>query len=974
MGLLDRFKPQPRWKHADPLVRVAGVQALPEDEQDLLATLARTDPDARVRRAAVSKLGTVAVLAEVVREDADAEVRDEAAGVLLDIALGAYEASEAVSLAAVEGLVGLPAAEAQKQLVLVAKTARREAVARRALEALGDDARAIGTTARRSEHPAIRLAALSRLSDPQELVTTALKTDHKDVALAALERVDDAAALRTIAARAKNAAAQRRARGLVRAAEEAEAARAQAEKDRLAAAERGRQQRRDLCREIEALVTPSDWHEASRRLASAEPRWTELHEAGEVDPELDRRYAEAVSAAQDALSRHEAERAESARQAEARAALLAERAALCARVETLAPSAVPAELEAARTAWALLQPAPEPDGAALAARFDAACRAATARAREAVMEEQTLERLGVLCAELETLAANPEAPARPDLRAEWKRLRDAWRETQPAVEGHEAVGALADRWTVAEEQLRLREAAARDARAKEERDALAAATRAGEALERLVPVPDATLKTLDRALRDGRSALDILSTLPAGSERDAIRTRLQAAQAAVMPRAHELREADDWQRWANASVQEQLIGKMEALAAVEDPSAAARQMRDLQNEWKKVSSGPREQGQALWRRFKTAQDAVRARTDAWFAEQAQLRGTHLQKKLALCEQAEALAESTDWIATADKIKALQAEWKTIGPGPRKEEQAAWERFRTACDRFFTRRHEDLATRKQAWSENLARKEALCAQAEAVAASTDWEQAAGELRRLQAEWKATGPVRKNKSEAIWQRFRTACDAFFERYKQRHQIDLSARLGPREALAGEVESFGHALAAPAEGGEAPDTAAVQAKLREFRARWQQAPPVPREAAAPVAQRFEAALAAIVAAAPEAVTGTEFDASANVRRLEELCARAEKLAGPAPARRDETSPASILAAQLREALAANTIGGRADDEARWRAAEQEIRQLQSAWTHVGYVPESAFRDLTLRFQRASQRFFDQRDQRRKAMAGRS
>ena len=128
-------------------------RTLPEDEQDVLATLARTDPDARVRRAAVSKLGTVAVLTEVVRQDADAEVRDEAAGVLLDIALGAYEASEAVSLAAVEGLVGLPAAEAQKQLVLVAKTARREAVARRALEALGDDARAIGTTARAIRAP-----------------------------------------------------------------------------------------------------------------------------------------------------------------------------------------------------------------------------------------------------------------------------------------------------------------------------------------------------------------------------------------------------------------------------------------------------------------------------------------------------------------------------------------------------------------------------------------------------------------------------------------------------------------------------------------------------------------------------------------------------------------------------------------------------------------------------------------------------
>jgi hypothetical protein len=397
-------------------------------------------------------------------------------------------------------------------------------------------------------------------------------------------------------------------------------------------------------------------------------------------------------------------------------------------------------------------------------------------------------------------------------------------------------------------------------------------------------------------------------------------------------------------------------------------------MRDLQAEWKKVSSGPREQGQALWRRFKAAQDAVRGRTDTWFAEQAQARGAHLQKKISLCEQAEALAESSDWIQTAEKIKTLQAEWKTIGPGPRKEEQAAWERFRTACDRFFTRRHEDLASRKHQWAENLARKDALCARAEALATSTDWEHAAAELRKLQAEWKGTGPVRKNKSEAIWQRFRAACDAFFERYKQRHTLDLTARLGSREQVAAEAEALAQSLAAPTEGGEAAPTGEIQAKLRELRGRWMQQPAVPRDVVAPLAARFETAIASIVAAAPDAVTGTEFDAAANQRRLEDLCARAEKLAGPSPARREAAvSPASILATQLREALAANTIGGRVDDEAKWRSAEQEVRQLQSQWTHVGFVPEPAFRDLTNRFQRACQRFFDQRDQRRRAMAGR-
>ena len=133
-------------------------------------------------------------------------------------------------------------------------------------------------------------------------------------------------------------------------------------------------------------------------------------------------------------------------------------------------------------------------------------------------------------------------------------------------------------------------------------------------------------------------------------------------------------------------------------------------------------------------------------------------GTNLARKLALCERAEALADSTDWVKTATEIQALQAEWKTIGPVTRGHEKSVWERFRAACDRFFTRRQEDLKRRKEEWSVNLARKEALCAQAEALADSTDWEAAAAQVKHLQAEWKTIGPVRKSKSDAIWQRFR------------------------------------------------------------------------------------------------------------------------------------------------------------------------------------------------------------------------
>src|SRR5204863_8117158 len=123
---------------------------------------------------------------------------------------------------------------------------------------------------------------------------------------------------------------------------------------------------------------------------------------------------------------------------------------------------------------------------------------------------------------------------------------------------------------------------------------------------------------------------------------------------------------------------------------------------------------------ALWGRFKTAHDEVWSKCEGHFAAEAQARADNLAKKTVLCEKAEAVAESTSWIQTAEEIKQLQAEWKAIGPVSRGREKAIWDRFRTACDRFFTRRHEALAQRKKTWSENLAKNDALCRRAAARA--------------------------------------------------------------------------------------------------------------------------------------------------------------------------------------------------------------------------------------------------------------
>jgi hypothetical protein len=437
-------------------------------------------------------------------------------------------------------------------------------------------------------------------------------------------------------------------------------------------------------------------------------------------------------------------------------------------------------------------------------------------------------------------------------------------------------------------------------------------------------------------------------------------------QAALMPKVQDLREVAEWQQWANVGIQEQLCEKMEALRTVDDPEAVARRIHELQEQWRQAADVPRAQGEALWRRFKAVHDELWTRCEAHFAAQASMRTENLAKKAVLCERAEALADSTNWLQTAEAIKALQAKWKTIGPVTRGQEKAIWERFRGACDRFFTRRQDDLAKRKTLWSENFAKKEALCLAVEALAGSTDWEQTAAEIRRLQTEWKTIGPVKKSRSEMIWQRFRAACDAFFVRYAQRHDIARAERLAAREAICAEMEALAPSSQDQDAGSDAQDTASgppagLAGTVRSLRARWQQeltARGVDRDQAATLDRRFAAAFDRVISRWPEAFAGTDLDPDANRRQMEALVKRLEDLAaslkGGAP-EQDPLSPTTRLAAMLKEALAANTIGGKVDVESRRRAAQEDVRQAQASWSRIGPVADDAKRALAERFQRA-------------------
>ena len=954
MSFLDRFKPQPRWKHADAAVRAAAVDEIPADEESLatLRELASGDEDVRVRRAAAGRLHRAADILPLARDERDEGLRRELVERLVSMATAADEPDGDAALA-LEGIAD------QRQLAAVAQAAPQAAVRAAALERV-QDVKALSSIARKAAHPGTALDAAQRIADRAELLNVAVKTDHKDAGVAALERAvesNEAGELREtldlVAARAKNKSVSKRARAMMQALDEAQAA-------RRVALEAWQQQVAGLVARVESISPAAE--SAAQELERTEGEWAALatEPAFELEPDSVARFEGAAGRARSGIAEHQRMEAERRAEDDRRAALHASRAAMIQQVESIRGEDALERIEQATREWEALGAA-EDDAAmgALGTQFESAVAAARQRHQNQLDMQQTHARLAELASEAERLSGEE-----PLARDAWTAATAEWTALVARSEGLDE--AVSQRYEQAVARVAQH---AEEQHAAEERTLRQQLQRVEQLIERAQKrstAEDLTLREAERLSRDLRGAAD--APPPVEKEQQvALLERLKAAAAVITPRVHDLREMDEWKRFANAAVQEELIARAEALRArfgfdapegpkEEDLDKAARELHDIQERWKSVAEAPRAQAQALWHRYRQAADPIQARLREFFSHRNEERKGNLDKKLALIARAEELADSTDWIKTADELKKLQAEWQQIGPVPRQETRATWKQFREACDRFFTRRNADLAERKETWTANLTRKEALCARAEELASSREWDKSAAEIRRLQADWKTIGPVRRNKSEAVWQRFRTACDTFFDRYKRRDEIELESKQADREQLVAELEAL-----SPAESGiNGTDASGLLEQVRSLRNRWNASTPVVRHGADPLSARFVGALERALMTHPDAFRGTELDVEPNRQKMEKLVTRVEGFmneAAPAPA-----NSSQALADMLREALASNTIGGRAGEESKWRTMAEDVRQAQAAWSRLGPVPGDTGRALNERFHRAVTRFFDQ------------
>ena len=836
MGFLGLRRP--RWKHADPEVRLRALPDLGSDHQGIFCALAIQDPDPRVRAASASRIVGAADLQRMMKDGDDAVRRI---------------ARERLSGAADQLLRSKPLSEVGNLMDSI------------------DDQKSLAELSVQASDPAVRATAFARLlalpePSPALLALVAIQDADGKLAAQAVAKLERRATLKDVAKKAKSAvirsAAQQRIDTLV------------AESER-PSAERRRQTRQSALDGLLPLAlklavsndhahSPEAWLQLTSRWDAALQADAELARDAAVD-EADRRFRRARS---DGELRRQA-------WLEQVAAAKAIGATVLAELEALAP-----EAEADVTAIAARF---QPDSAVAEACTDLSTqikqrltalhalrleqrqeqRSAQPAALVASLDSEVAAKLNKIGDEAEALAAAGDFEAKfrfQVLHKEWSWLAQDLDHGDPVASRFPAAYAA---WKAKRQEEREERTSERTRRLAElnvlASEAEALATRA-------LALGQDELRAHELALKSVEARWKAIGPVPANLVTE-VRNRYRTALDAAWKPVGATREAEDWDRFTRLAHAEELITTVEALQAREDWSEIAHQVKLAHQQWKEIGALPRDRQQDTWLRFKAACDAQFDRCRPFFAEQDLERVANLERKRALIVEFEALAAQgsvgltgspADLAArktASERAKVLQNTWKEIGPVPRADDRTTWGAWKTVCDRFWSTRRAELDARHEEHVANLNRKLALCIEAEdlavaaeaAIADPTSGRPAAETsrtVRELQAIWKGIGHVPRERMDEIWNRWRTANDRIFAALKPHFAEQDTARAAnatAKEAIIADLEDLATR--------ENPHWFADD--VLEAQGRWREIGHVPRERMDELSQRFEAVCSRILAA---------------------------------------------------------------------------------------------------------------------------
>ncbi len=267
------------------------------------------------------------------------------------------------------------------------------------------------------------------------------------------------------------------------------------------------------------------------------------------------------------------------------------------------------------------------------------------------------------------------------------------------------------------------------------------------------------------------------ATGPVAKEfRESIWAEFKEASTVVNKRHQDFFEARKQVEQTNEEAKTRLCEEIEAIDinaihSFSEFEKATESIKKLQAQWKELGFASRKVNNSLYTRFRKACDEFFARKAEFFSKTKEELASNLEKKIKLCEKAEALKDSTDFKATADQIIALQAEWKKIGSVARRHSDAVWQRFMNACNHFFDARKKEQAGRRQEENENLAAKRLVIEALKAIPSEATRNEVIEALKEQQARWNSIGHVPYRMKDKLHDEYRAALDAVRENFDLR-----------------------------------------------------------------------------------------------------------------------------------------------------------------------------------------------------------
>lgn len=253
--------------------------------------------------------------------------------------------------------------------------------------------------------------------------------------------------------------------------------------------------------------------------------------------------------------------------------------------------------------------------------------------------------------------------------------------------------------------------------------------------------------------------------------REEIWARFKAASTAVNKRHQQYFEELKQKEEENLAHKTALCEKIEAVDLTAIKTAAAweaqtQQIIEMQKEWRTIGFAPQKMNVKIFERFRGACDRFFTEKAAFFKRLKEEQAQNLAKKTELCEKAEALKDSTDWKATADKLMQIQKEWKTIGAVPKKHSESLWQRFIGACDYFFEQKGKNTASQRGEEKENLQKKEQVIEKLKALLETDEEENKQEAVRELMKEWNEIGFVPFKEKDKIYKAYHETVDQLFK----------------------------------------------------------------------------------------------------------------------------------------------------------------------------------------------------------------